>query len=68
MTRRSSAIAVLLLLTMSGSADYDASRKALTLVPGTLRIGTYFVNPPFEYIFQGEKVGYARLAHKWGVP
>ena len=67
MTWRSSAIAALLLLTMSGSADYGASPKALTLVPGILRIGTYFVNPPFEYILQGKKVGYARLAHKWGV-
>jgi ABC-type amino acid transport substrate-binding protein len=35
-----------------------ASPKALTLVPGILRIGTYFVNPPFEYIFRRKKVGF----------
>ena len=29
-----------------------------TLVPGTLRIGTYFVNPPFEYVSKGGKVGF----------
>jgi ABC-type amino acid transport substrate-binding protein len=29
-----------------------------TLAPGTLRIGTYFVNPPFEYVSKGEKVGF----------
>ena len=58
MTWRSSAIAALLLLTMSSPADSGASPKALTLVPGILRIGTYFVNPPFEYIFHGKKVGF----------
>ena len=25
-------------------------RPAPTLAPNTLRIGTYFVNPPFEYV------------------
>jgi ABC-type amino acid transport substrate-binding protein len=30
--------------------------KALTLVPGILRIGTYLVNPPFEYISRDKKV------------
>jgi ABC-type amino acid transport substrate-binding protein len=29
-----------------------------TLSPGVLRIGTYFVNPPFEFIENGKKVGY----------
>ncbi|MFY9983198.1 MAG: ABC transporter substrate-binding protein [Chthoniobacterales bacterium] len=29
-----------------------------TLVPGTLRIGTYFVNPPFEYVSKGGKLGF----------
>src|SRR5580704_5821427 len=28
------------------------------LTPGKLRIGTYFVNPPFEYVSKGEKVGF----------
>ncbi|WP_407521410.1 ABC transporter substrate-binding protein [Methylobacterium oryzisoli] len=29
-----------------------------TLEPGVLRIGTYFVNPPFEFIADGKKVGF----------
>ena len=29
-----------------------------TLIPGTLRIGTYFVNPPFEYVAKGVDVGF----------
>jgi ABC-type amino acid transport substrate-binding protein len=29
-----------------------------TLSPGTLRIGTYFVNPPFEYVSNGQRVGF----------
>ena len=29
-----------------------------TLTAGTLRIGTYFVNPPFEYVSKGDRVGF----------
>jgi len=29
-----------------------------TLVPGALRVGTYFVNPPFEFLSNGERVGF----------
>ena len=29
-----------------------------TLSPGTLRIGTYFVNPPFEYVSNGQRIGF----------
>jgi ABC-type amino acid transport substrate-binding protein len=29
-----------------------------TLAPGTLRIGTYFVNPPFEYVSNGQRIGF----------
>lgn len=29
-----------------------------TLVPGVLRIGTYFVNPPFEFLDNGREAGY----------
>jgi len=29
-----------------------------TLTPGVLRIGTYFVNPPFEFVTNGKKVGF----------
>jgi ABC-type amino acid transport substrate-binding protein len=32
--------------------------RVSTLAPGTLRIGTYFVNPPFEYVSKGAKVGF----------
>lgn len=28
------------------------------MTPGTLRIGTYFVNPPFEYVSDGQRVGF----------
>ena len=58
MTWRSSAVAALLLLTMSSRADADPLAKLPTLAPGVLRIGTYFVNPPFEYIFRRKKVGF----------
>lgn len=30
----------------------------MTLAPGKLRIGTYFVNPPFEYVADGQRVGF----------
>jgi len=33
-------------------------RHAFTLAPNTLRIGTYFVNPPFEYVANGRRVGF----------
>jgi ABC-type amino acid transport substrate-binding protein len=29
-----------------------------TLAPGSLRVGTYFVNPPFEYVEKGADVGF----------
>jgi ABC-type amino acid transport substrate-binding protein len=29
-----------------------------TLEPGQLRIGTYFVNPPFEFVSEGKRVGF----------
>ena len=28
------------------------------MTPGTLRIGTYFVNPPFEYVADGQRIGF----------
>jgi ABC-type amino acid transport substrate-binding protein len=36
----------------------QAPERSLTKAPGVLRIGTYFVNPPFEYIDKGERVGF----------
>src|ERR1700722_9149352 len=35
-----------------------ANHRLSTLAPGTLRIGTYFVNPPFEYVSTGAKLGF----------
>lgn len=32
--------------------------RGMTLVPGKLRIGTYFVNPPFEYVADGQRIGF----------
>jgi ABC-type amino acid transport substrate-binding protein len=29
-----------------------------TMTPGTLSIGTYFVNPPFEYVSGGQRIGF----------
>jgi ABC-type amino acid transport substrate-binding protein len=52
MTQRAATISALLFLAASSPADAGAP----TLAPGILRIGTYFVNPPFEYIFRGKKV------------
>jgi ABC-type amino acid transport substrate-binding protein len=34
-----------------------AAEPPSTLVPGVLRIGTYFVNPPFEFLKGGKEVG-----------
>jgi ABC-type amino acid transport substrate-binding protein len=48
-------VAVLLALT---SGNGEAVEPLRTLGPGRLRIGTYFVNPPFEYITRGEHVGF----------
>ena len=35
-----------------------ADQPLRTLKPGQLRIGTYFVNPPFEFIDGGRRVGF----------
>jgi len=35
-----------------------AAAPPVTLVPGTLKIGTYFVNPPFEFIQDGSRLGF----------
>jgi ABC-type amino acid transport substrate-binding protein len=48
-------VAVLLALTSGGA---DTTEPARTLEPGLLRVGTYFVNPPFEYVSKGANVGF----------
>jgi ABC-type amino acid transport substrate-binding protein len=54
LTRRAFAGAALSL----GACAADQSGAVKTLAPGTLRIGTYFVNPPFEYVADGQKIGF----------
>jgi len=49
------AIATALLAMASGAVATEPLR---TLTPGELRIGTYFVNPPFEYVADGKDVGF----------
>jgi ABC-type amino acid transport substrate-binding protein len=46
--------AALLLSTARARADTALP----TLTPGRLRIGTYFINPPFEFVQNGERVGF----------
>jgi ABC-type amino acid transport substrate-binding protein len=52
------AIVALLVVAMCGSAAAGAPQNRLTLAPGVLRIGTYFVNPPFEYVAKGKRLGF----------
>jgi ABC-type amino acid transport substrate-binding protein len=43
---------------VSGGANAEAPERVPTLVPGVLSVGTYFVNPPFEYVSDARKVGF----------
>ena len=52
------AIVTLLLVAVCGPARPETLQKRHTLAPGVLRIGTYFVNPPFEYVAKAKKVGF----------
>lgn len=42
----------------AGACSTTASPDVRTMTPGTLGIGTYFVNPPFEYVSGGQRVGF----------
>jgi ABC-type amino acid transport substrate-binding protein len=53
-TRRALAGVVLAL----GACSSGPPESWRTLTPGTLRIGTYFVNPPFEYVSNGQRIGF----------
>jgi ABC-type amino acid transport substrate-binding protein len=55
---RAAPIAVALLVVASAWADAEWRGKPRTLAPGVLRIGTYFVNPPFEFVAQGKRGGF----------
>jgi ABC-type amino acid transport substrate-binding protein len=48
--RTTTIAAVLVALALGGAATAKPLR---TLAPGELRVGTYFVNPPFEYLAKG---------------
>jgi hypothetical protein len=54
-TGKVGAIGVLLGIISVGAVGKE---RLSTLAPGTLPIGTYFVNPPFEYISKGARVGF----------
>ena len=41
-----------------GACSSGQPEALRTLTPGTLRIGTYFVNPPFEYVSNGQRIGF----------
>jgi ABC-type amino acid transport substrate-binding protein len=51
-------VAILLIVVADGQANAQPAQRLPTLVPGVLHIGTYFVNPPFEYISRGKEVGF----------
>jgi ABC-type amino acid transport substrate-binding protein len=45
-------------LAFAAGACSTAPSTVRTMMPGTLRIGTYFVNPPFEYVSGGQRIGF----------
>ena len=53
--RRTTIAAVLLAIASGGAGAAEPGR---TLASGILRIGTYFVNPPFEYMADGADIGF----------
>lgn len=55
-TRRGFVGTALSLAGACSSAPQPAGLRTMT--PGTLRIGTYFVNPPFEYVADGQRIGF----------
>ncbi len=50
--------AALLLVATYAGCDAATPARVRTRAPGVLRIGTYFVNPPFEYISNGDEIGF----------
>ena len=47
-----------LALPLAVMATGAKAQEMRLLAPGTLRIGTYFVNPPFEFVDKGQNVGF----------
>ena len=58
MNWKTAAIGSLLTVLISANNDANAAQSVRTLALGVLRIGTYFVNPPFEYLSEGKNVGF----------
>jgi ABC-type amino acid transport substrate-binding protein len=58
MNWKTAAIGSLLTVLISANNDANAAQSVRTLALGVLRIGTYFVNPPFEYVSEGKNVGF----------
>ena len=58
MNWRACTIALLLVGSTHSAVHAEQSQSFHTLTPGILRIGTYFVNPPFEYLFDEAKIGF----------
>ena len=56
LTARRGFVAFALLVPIAPAAV--AGQPPRTLKPGVLRIGTYFVNPPFEFLSGGKRVGF----------
>ncbi len=48
----------MLLVATSSQAVAKSPANLQTLAPGVLRIGTYFVNPPLEFVAKGKRVGF----------
>src|SRR5262249_48898277 len=58
MNRRTFGFGSLALLLGGTSPAVEAASPLRTLASGALRIGTYFVNPPFEYLAHETRVGF----------
>ena len=58
MRRRSFLTIAAAAATFARRSPADAQTGLPTLAPGVLRVGTYFVNPPFEFIEDGKRVGF----------
>src|SRR6185295_15118806 len=56
--RLTALVSMAICILLMGEGARAAGPALPTLQPGVLRIGTYFVNPPFEYSAGGKHVGF----------
>jgi ABC-type amino acid transport substrate-binding protein len=59
-------------LLLGAAHAWAETARPHTLIPGVLSIGTYFVNPPFEFLSNGKRVGFevdlvGAIAHRLGL-